>query len=84
MYLTAWFLLSLIGYQTANFLPAQICCVDKIKLISAQQNDAKLSMSRLPIKIVRIYNIGGLDVMFEVEYLWNDGSKKDGVNANPV
>ena len=38
----------------------------------------------LPIKIIKTYNIRGPDVVFEVEYLWNDSVKKDGVNANLV
>ena len=41
-------------------------------------------MSGLPIKIIKIDNIRGLDVVFEVEYLLNSWVKKDGVNANLV
>ena len=29
------------------------------------------SKSELPIKIIKIYNTKGPDVVFEVEYLWN-------------
>ena len=36
------------------------------------------------MKIFKIYNIRGLDVVFEVAYLWNDWAKKDEVNANLV
>ena len=40
----------------------------------------KLSTSGLPKKIIKIYNIRGLDVVFEVEYFWNGWVKKNGVN----
>ena len=42
------------------------------------------SKSGLPIKIIKIFNIRGPDVVFEAEYLWNGWVKKDGVNANLV
>ena len=39
---------------------------------------------RVAKKIIKIFNIRGPDVMFEVEYLWNGWVKKNGVNANPI
>ena len=42
------------------------------------------SRQGLPIKIIKIYNIRGPDVVFEVEYFWNDRVKKDGVNFNLI
>ena len=41
-------------------------------------------MSGLPIKIIKVYNIRGSDVVFEVEYLWEqlDQKKQQRVNAN--
>ena len=33
---------------------------------------------------MKIYNIRGPDVVFEVEYLWNGWIKMNGVNANLV
>ena len=44
----------------------------------------RLSTSELPIKIIKIYNIKGTDVVLEVEYLWNGWVKKDEVNATFV
>ena len=39
----------------------------------------------MPIKIIKIYNIGvTTDVVFEVEYLCNGWVKNNGVNANLV
>ena len=42
-------------------------------------------MSGLPIKIIKVYNIRGSDVVFEVEYLWEQLDQKkqqQRVNAN--
>ena len=41
-------------------------------------------MLGLPINIIKIYNVKGADIMFEVKYLWNGWVRKDGVNANLV
>ena len=44
----------------------------------------RLSMSGLPIKIIKFNNIRVTDVVFKPEDLWNGWIKKDGVNANLV
>ena len=41
-------------------------------------------MLGLPIKIIKIYNIRVIDVVFEVEYRCNEWVKKDGVSAYQV
>ena len=41
-------------------------------------------MTELPIKIIKINNTRGTDVVFEAEYLCNGWVKNDGVNANLV
>ena len=41
-------------------------------------------MTGLPKNFIKIYNIRGLDTVFEVKYPWNGRVKKDEVNTNVV
>ena len=55
-----------------------------MQLPKSVANDAKAMNVRVAKKIIKIFNIRGPDVMFEVEYPWNGWVKKNGVYANPI
>ena len=53
-----------------------IAALLQVRTEKASLKTLRLSTSGLPIKIIKIYNIRGPDVMFEVEYLWNGWVKE--------
>ena len=91
MHLTTWFLLRSLRYQTVySFHKLEsvvltwsnwLVCSETTQNCNGVANDAKAINVRVANKN---YNIRGLYIVFEVEYLWNDLVKKNGVNANLV